>query len=83
MTPEQIQEIRERWLSPPERERAQCAPEEVSRAAGDIARLLDEVERLRKCCDEITWQYARLCCRSTGIKPGDDGDPQPPRAPAA
>lgn len=81
MTPEQLHEIREKWTSASGPEGSTCASERITHAISDIARLLEEIERLRNCCDEITRQYARLCYRTlNGI---EEAGPQPPRAPAA
>jgi hypothetical protein len=60
MTPEQLQAIRDKWAGARRRSSGAETRSVFGDAAGDIQRLLAEVDRLRHCCDEITRQYVRL-----------------------
>jgi hypothetical protein len=79
VTVEQLQRIRHQWLSS-RYSAAQCTVAEMESAISDIARLLEEVERLHHCCDEITRQYARLSLKLS--QAADENGSQLPRSAA-
>ena len=57
MTPEQVYNIRLKWVSAAQHPSSTGLT--VVAAAADIERLGREIDRLRQCCDEITRQYGR------------------------
>jgi hypothetical protein len=59
MTPEQVQNIREKWISPTQ-DPSSTTNFVREAAAADVERLGREIDRLRQCCDEIMRQYVRL-----------------------
>lgn len=69
MTTEQIQTIRNRWISANTPHAREWSAHESTQAVADIERLVREVQRLQFACDEIARQYARLCNSCDRQKP--------------
>jgi hypothetical protein len=61
LTSEQIQTIRNRWISLNTPSPRDWQAHESAQAVADIERLVREIQRLQFACDEIARQYARLC----------------------